>query len=299
MVLQEEFINVPSRFIDLKFRETGQFIKTYQALEIADREWETNPNPPYQRLKHPRKPVRTPEDLEQYLDTMAAQGYGVAELKREIAAARRQRQKEEGAFSPVRHHELHAFFIHDVCTNMSKPSDRARKSAMQLNRRRTKSTEKEAMSWTVPYVGTLHRRIRSLPATVRKYLTSPVLDASTTTPKAQLETRSGSSCVQTQAGARHHLAARRRREHSVPKHWKLSTAYNSNPNSHKQVWRTSRDAPFAILLPYAHPSKLTGNSAVAIQNASELLAEDATRRLMRRKPAKRPERTRDSTSDTR
>lgn len=95
MVLQEDFVNVPSRFIDLKFKENGQYIKTFQALELADREWEANPNPTYQRLKHPRKPSRTPQDIELHIDNMAAQGYGVAELKREIAAARRQRQKTE------------------------------------------------------------------------------------------------------------------------------------------------------------------------------------------------------------
>ncbi|KAL8828722.1 MAG: hypothetical protein Q9191_002430, partial [Dirinaria sp. TL-2023a] len=94
-VLQEDFVNIPARFIDLKFKESGQYIKTYQVLELAEREWEANPNPPYQRLKHPRKPSRTLEEIEHQIDTMAAQGYGLAELKREIAAARRQRQKTE------------------------------------------------------------------------------------------------------------------------------------------------------------------------------------------------------------
>ena len=89
---------MPAHFIDLKLRDSGQFIKAYQAIETAEREWETSKDPLYQRLKRPRKKtsLSIPADLDRYVDSMAPQGYGIAELKREIAAARRQRKKKDG-----------------------------------------------------------------------------------------------------------------------------------------------------------------------------------------------------------
>ena len=96
MVLQEDFANVPQQFIDLKFKESGQFFKTYQALETAERDREATKNPLYQKLKRPRKKLWPPGELDRYIDKMASQGYGIVELKREIAAARKQRKKEDG-----------------------------------------------------------------------------------------------------------------------------------------------------------------------------------------------------------
>ena len=101
MVLMDDFPNIPVPFITIKFSENEwHFFKTYQSLESADREWEATKNPPYQRLKRPRKQshLSTADELNQQIDHMAhnPNGYGIAELKREIAAARRERKKEDG-----------------------------------------------------------------------------------------------------------------------------------------------------------------------------------------------------------
>ena len=93
IVLQEEFPDIPSRYIDLKYRETTQLFAAYQALDRESRSWEESADRPYAKLKRPRTQRRS-EDLS-FLDNMIPGGYGVEELKREIMAARRLRKKED------------------------------------------------------------------------------------------------------------------------------------------------------------------------------------------------------------
>lgn len=93
MILQEEFVWVPSRFIDLKLRLTGNFYAAYLALELVEYTYPDTINPGYTRLKSSRK-VKT--DALARLDNMEATGYGIPELKQEIQAARNRRKKEDG-----------------------------------------------------------------------------------------------------------------------------------------------------------------------------------------------------------
>jgi hypothetical protein len=97
----DDFPDIPVPFITIKFSENEwHFFKTYQSLESADREWGATKKPPYQRLKRPRKQshLSTAVELNQQIDDMAhnPNGYGIAELKQEIAVARRERKKEDG-----------------------------------------------------------------------------------------------------------------------------------------------------------------------------------------------------------
>ena len=93
LVLQEEFPDIPLRYIDLKYRETNQLFAAYQALDHACRSWEDSADRPYVKLKRPRTQRRS-EDWSS-LDKMIPGGYGIEELKREIMAARRLRKKED------------------------------------------------------------------------------------------------------------------------------------------------------------------------------------------------------------
>lgn len=91
-VLQEEFVSVPSRFIDLKLRLTGNFYAAYLALELAEYTYTDTNNPGYAKLKSPRK---VKNDALTRLDNMDATSYGIPELKQEIQAARKRRKKED------------------------------------------------------------------------------------------------------------------------------------------------------------------------------------------------------------
>lgn len=85
-VLLEEFISVPSKFIDLTLKSAGNFYSAYLALELAEYTYlDTHPRP-YMTLKVGRR-MKT--------DNAEAAGYGIPELKKEIQAARKQRTKQE------------------------------------------------------------------------------------------------------------------------------------------------------------------------------------------------------------
>ena len=95
LVLQEEFANIPRRYIDQKFKETNQYFATYQALELASLASEDSTNPPFESLKRLRSlTLPQGEDLS-WMDDLSSGGYGIQELKREIMAARKLRKKEE------------------------------------------------------------------------------------------------------------------------------------------------------------------------------------------------------------
>lgn len=92
-VLQEEFVSVPSKFIDSKLKITRNFYAAYLAIELAEYTYPDTKNPEYAKLKAPRK---VKDDAFTRLDEMEATGYGIPELKKEIQAARRRRKKEDG-----------------------------------------------------------------------------------------------------------------------------------------------------------------------------------------------------------
>ncbi|KAL8871596.1 MAG: hypothetical protein Q9174_002608 [Haloplaca sp. 1 TL-2023] len=83
-LIQLDFPLVPRKFIDLKYKELGHLYPTYLALDIAEETFDISAPRPYERLKYPRKPRA---------DDMYPTGYGYAELKAELAAARAQRAK--------------------------------------------------------------------------------------------------------------------------------------------------------------------------------------------------------------
>lgn len=97
LILQEEFPDIPRKYIDSKFKEADRFFAAYQSLELASRTREDSKNPPYERLKRIR-PLTLPQNENlSWLDAMPSGGggYGVQELKREIMAARKLRKKEQ------------------------------------------------------------------------------------------------------------------------------------------------------------------------------------------------------------
>ena len=95
-ILQEEFPNIPRKYIDQKFKETSQYFATYQALELASLASEDSTKPPFERLKRLRSlTLPQTEDLSWMDHHLKSGGYGIQELKREIMAARKLRRKEE------------------------------------------------------------------------------------------------------------------------------------------------------------------------------------------------------------
>lgn len=95
LILQEEFPDIPRKYIDARFKETDRFLATYQSLEVASRTREDSKNPPYERLKRIRSLTLPQSENLSWLDAMPSAGYGVQELKREIMAARKFRKKEQ------------------------------------------------------------------------------------------------------------------------------------------------------------------------------------------------------------
>ena len=95
LVLQEEFPNIPRRYIDQKFKETNQYFATYQALELASLASEDSTNPPFEKLKRLRSLTLPQSEDFSWMDDLSSGGYGIQALKREIMAARKLRKKEE------------------------------------------------------------------------------------------------------------------------------------------------------------------------------------------------------------
>ena len=89
LILQKEFPNIPTKFIELKLKECKFLYQTYLALELAERTYDTR-NPPYARLKAVRKTKSNAPS------TMSPTGYGVAEIERELDAAKKKRERQEG-----------------------------------------------------------------------------------------------------------------------------------------------------------------------------------------------------------
>lgn len=83
---------MPSRFIDATLKDNGSLFASYLALELAESTYSESKNPPYTRLKVPRKFKSTSVAR---LQDMEAEGYGMQELKKEILAARNRRKKIE------------------------------------------------------------------------------------------------------------------------------------------------------------------------------------------------------------
>lgn len=72
--------------------EKGHFFATYLALELAEHTYLDSKDPPYSRLKSPRRIKST---FHSRIDQMEAQGYAVDALRREIMAAKNRRKKVE------------------------------------------------------------------------------------------------------------------------------------------------------------------------------------------------------------
>ena len=83
--IKEDFSHVPSTYIVNQLTQHRTLYEAYLAIEKADREAVDSPNPAFQRLKKPRR--RNTNDMVVY-----------PELKRELDAVRRRRDKEDGKF---------------------------------------------------------------------------------------------------------------------------------------------------------------------------------------------------------
>lgn len=89
-LLQEDFLDIPRKYIDLKFKESGHLYATYLALGSAEDTYETSVPRPYVQLKKTRRP----STIEPFTrDEMSPLGNAFRKLKEELEAARAQRTK--------------------------------------------------------------------------------------------------------------------------------------------------------------------------------------------------------------
>lgn len=94
-------------FVDASLAQAGyRLFSAYRILEEAERTW-ASPNPPYNRIKHPRKmtPQHLPENLEAYINAAAA-GNETVEVLRELQAARKVRKRADDQRAAERQAQL-------------------------------------------------------------------------------------------------------------------------------------------------------------------------------------------------
>jgi hypothetical protein len=94
MLLVWEFVNVPLSFIDRQLKQSGNLFLAYEAIELAERNYDMKANRLYQRLAKSRKsnPNSTIPDPTQ------PDGNWTSGLKQELLAARHKREKDDGKF---------------------------------------------------------------------------------------------------------------------------------------------------------------------------------------------------------
>ena len=92
--MQQEFTNIPVKYIDWQLKERKFLYPTYLALELADRTYSEGQHPPYQRIKTARKPKCSQDNLE----LAGPREYRVRELEKELHAAKKKQMKNEGEF---------------------------------------------------------------------------------------------------------------------------------------------------------------------------------------------------------
>ncbi|KAL8985473.1 MAG: hypothetical protein Q9177_004425 [Variospora cf. flavescens] len=89
-LLQEDFPDIPQRFIDLKYKELGHLYATYLALDLAEANYESSTPRPYAKLRKRRRPnsnhVLITDDMSPYANAHQ-------NIKEELDAARAQRKK--------------------------------------------------------------------------------------------------------------------------------------------------------------------------------------------------------------
>ncbi|KAI4139346.1 MAG: hypothetical protein L6R39_006338 [Caloplaca ligustica] len=88
-LLQEDFSEIPVRYIDLKLKELGRFYATYLALDIAEETYGTSAPRPYVKLRKTRKPSHISSVAGDEMGPLSA----FQKLKDELGAARTQRKK--------------------------------------------------------------------------------------------------------------------------------------------------------------------------------------------------------------
>lgn len=94
VALHEAFENVPSKFINEKFKEHSHYYGTFFAVLEAERSLRTAINPPYAPLRARR--VTSGRTSAALMVEMRENGYEFEELKREIDSAQQRRNREEG-----------------------------------------------------------------------------------------------------------------------------------------------------------------------------------------------------------
>ncbi|KAL8833549.1 MAG: hypothetical protein Q9170_004204 [Blastenia crenularia] len=89
-LLQEDFLEMPRKFIDYKFKESGHLYAAYLALGLAEDTYETSGEKLYTKLKRTRRSGTTDSI---HRDNMSPIGRTFQMLREELAAARTQRKK--------------------------------------------------------------------------------------------------------------------------------------------------------------------------------------------------------------
>ncbi|KAI4118301.1 MAG: hypothetical protein LQ345_001606 [Seirophora villosa] len=89
-LLQEDFPEVPQRFIDLKYKELGHLYATYLALDLAEVTYDSSTPRPYAKLKKRR---RTSNNQAFTSDETSPYRNAHQKMREELGAARAQRKK--------------------------------------------------------------------------------------------------------------------------------------------------------------------------------------------------------------
>ena len=106
-ILLCEFVKVPLKFIDLQLKESGNLYPAYRTIEGIERTYDEIAIPPYQRLAKPRKSRSNMPEIESL-------GYGLPELQKELLAARKRREKEEGKVHATQGYLCHSYSKHHI-----------------------------------------------------------------------------------------------------------------------------------------------------------------------------------------
>lgn len=87
-LLQDEFLEIPVKFVQETLKAEKQLFRAYFVLEAAERTYYATSTPKYKKVKARQRKAQVFKEIE---------GFPAAEeMKRELAAARKKRQLEEG-----------------------------------------------------------------------------------------------------------------------------------------------------------------------------------------------------------
>ena len=100
MLLIDEFSTIPFKYIDQQLKERGNIYATYLALELTERTFHQIEAPPYKPLSKRRKirpllPEAMNPDSRPMVPGIEVTDHGSEQLKKELLAAKRTRERQE------------------------------------------------------------------------------------------------------------------------------------------------------------------------------------------------------------